>query len=429
VEEIKMTDPQINCPNCGFEIKLTESLAAPLIEVTRKSFQDQLALKDAEMAREKAALRLQQDELTKAKENFEEQLAAKLSKERMAIATSENKKAREAVAIELEGKAKQVSELQQVLDENNTKLAEAQKAQADLLKKQRELDEKIREADLTIERRIQQGLAGVQTKAKQDAAEALNLTIAEKDKQLSDMAKTVEELKRKLEQGSQQTQGEVLELAFEELLRNRFPHDIFEPVGKGEFGGDVIQHVNAAVGAPSGIILWEFKRTKTWSDSWLPKLRQDQRIARADIALIVSQALPRSVEHFELVDGIWVAHPRCALPVGAALRKSLMDVASLRISQQGQNTKMELVYDYLTGPRFKQRIEAVLEKFNDMRKDLDRERTFMQKQWAKREAQLLGVLGSTTGLYGDLQGIAGQALPEIESLERPQLEAPDQRNE
>lgn len=419
-----MNEPQIACPNCGHEIKLTESLAAPLIEATRKRFQQQLANKDAEVAREKTVLRQQQDELAKARETVEDQVVARLKTERVAIAAVEAKKAREAAASEIDSTIKQLSEMQQLLDQNNIKLAEAQKAQADILKKQRELDERIREVDLTVQKRVQSEVAVIHDKARKDAEEAFRLKVAEKDKQLADMGRTVEDLKRKVEQGSQQMQGEVLELALEELLRSRFPQDIIEPVGKGEFGGDVVQYVNGAMGTSSGIILWEFKHTKNWSDGWLPKLRQDQRNAKADVALIVSQTLPKGVDTFDLIDGVWVAQPRCVVPVAVALRKSLMDIAALRSSQQGQQTKMEQIYHYLTGPRFKQRVEAVLEKFNDMHKDLDRERTFMQKQWSKRETQLLGVLESTTGLYGDVQGIAGQALPEIESLDMPLLSGP-----
>jgi hypothetical protein len=419
-----MSDLQISCPNCGHDIKLTESLAAPLIEATRKRFQEQLANKDAEVARKEEALHHQQQELAKARESFEDQIAARLRAERTMIAAAESKKARDAAAVELETKAKQLSELQQLLHQNNAKLTEAQKAQADILRQKRELDDQKRELELTVEKQVQEKVAGVQTKARLEAEEALNFKIAEKDKQISDMSRTVQELKRKVEQGSQQTQGEVLELALEELLRSRFPQDIIEPVGKGEFGGDVVQHVNGAMGATSGVILWEFKRTKNWSDGWLPKLRDDQRNAKADVALIISHALPRNVENFDFIDGVWVAHPRCAVPVATALRKALMDIAALRNSQKGQQTKTEQLYQYLTGARFKQRIEAVLEKFNEMRKDLDRERTFMQKQWSKRESQLIGVLESTAGLYGDVQGVAGQALPEIESLDIPLLTSP-----
>lgn len=180
------------------------------------------------------------------------------------------------------------------------------------------------------------------------------------------MARTIEELKRKAEQGSQQSQGEVLELELEELLRGRFPTDLIEPVGKGELGADVVQQVNGSVGQPAGIILWESKRTKAWSDGWLAKLRDDQRRCGADVALIISQALPKHIEQFDLLDGVWVAHPRCALPVAVALRQTLIEVNSSRMVQQGQQTKMEQVYHYLTGNKFRQRVEAVVEKFNDM---------------------------------------------------------------
>jgi hypothetical protein len=236
------------------------------------------------------------------------------------------------------------------------------------------------------------------------------------------MARTIEELKRKAEQGSQQSQGEVLELELEELLLERFPTDSIDPIGKGELGADVMQQVNGAIGQPAGIILWETKRTKAWSDGWLAKLRDDQRRSGADVALIVSQALPKHVEQFDLVDGVWVAHPRCALPVAVALRQGLIDLSSSRLVQQGQQTKMEQVYHYLTGTKFRQRVDAVVEKFNDMRDDLDKERKFMGRQWAKRETQILSVLDSTVGMVGDLQAIAGKAMPEIPSLDMPLLE-------
>ncbi len=188
-------------------------------------------------------------------------------------------------------------------------------------------------------------------------------------------------------------------------------------------GADVVQQVDGSIGQAAGIILWESKRTKAWSDGWLAKLRDDQRRCGADVALIISQALPKRVEHFDLIDGVWVAHPRCAIPVAVALRQGLIDVNSSRMIQQGQQTKMEQVYQYLTGTKFRQRVEAVVEKFNDMREDLDKERKFMGRQWAKRETQILSVIESTVGMVGDLQGIAGKAMPEFPSLDRPLLES------
>jgi len=417
-----MHEPTFRCPNCDHEIRLTESLAAPLLEETRQRFQEQLANKDAEVARRSEDLRREREQLSKDRESLDDQVRQRLATERNYLIAAEAKKARDAAAAELEAKANETAELRHVLEANSTKLAEAQRAQAELMRKQRALDDEKRELDLTVEKRIQASVEQIRFKAKQDADEAARLRVAEKDQTIESMARTIEELKRKAEQGSQQSQGEVFELELEELLRGRFPADIIEPVGKGELGADVIQHVNGQIGQPAGTILWETKRTKTWSEIWLAKLRDDQRRSGADIALIISHALPKHIEQFDLVDGVWVAHPRCALPVAVALRQGLIDVSSLRIVQQGQQTKMEQAYDYLTGTKFRRRVEAVVEKFNDMRDDLDKERKFMGRQWAKREMQIQAVIDATVGMVGDLQAIAGKAMPEIPSLELPLLE-------
>jgi len=416
-------EPTLNCPNCNHEIKLTESLAAPLIEETRRRFQEQLASKDAEVARKTEALRQEREQLEKSREQIEDQIKQRMAAERSQIAALEAKKAREAVAAEVQLKGAELEELRKTLAANNAKLAEAQQQQAELMRKQRALDDEKRELDLTVEKRVQASVEQIQVKARQEADEAARLRVAEKDQTIESMARTIEELKRKAEQGSQQSQGEVLELELEELLRGRFPTDSIEPVGKGELGADVIQQVNAAVGQPAGIILWETKRTKAWSDGWLAKLRDDQRRSGADVALIISHALPKHIEQFDLMDGVWVAHPRCALPVAVALRQALIDVSNSRLVQQGQQTKMEQVYHYLTGTKFRQRVEAVVEKFNDMRKDLDSERKFMVRQWAKRETQILSVIDSTVGMVGDLQAIAGKAMPEIPSIDLPLIES------
>jgi hypothetical protein len=416
-------EPILHCPNCNHEIKLTESLAAPLLDESRRRFQEQMALKDAEVTRKLDALRTEQQELAKAREQVEEQIQQRLATERIQLASVEARKAREAIAAELQAKAAEAAELRRALESNNAKLAEAQQAQADVMRRQRALDEEKRELDLTVEKRVHASVNDIRAKAKQDADEAARLRVLEKDQTIESMARTIEELKRKAEQGSQQSQGEVLELDLEELLRGRFPTDLIEPIGKGELGADVVQQVNGSIGQSAGIILWESKRTKAWSDAWLAKLRDDQRRCGADTALIISQALPKHVQHFDLVDGVWVAHPRCAVPVAIALRQTLIEVNSSRLAQQGQQTKMEKVYQYLTGIKFRQRVEAVVEKFNDMREDLDRERKFMARQWAKRETQILSVIESTVGMVGDIQAIAGKAMPEIPSLDVPLLES------
>lgn len=418
-------EPTLHCPNCNHEIRLTESLAAPLIARTRQEFQQQLANKDVEVARKSEALREQQEQLARAQAQLEDQIAQRLVAEREQISAAEARKAREFAAAELQARAAEAEELRVILAANNAKLADAQRAQAELLRKERALDEAVRELELNVEKRVQTSLEEIRAKAKHEADEAARLRVLEKDQTIESMTRTIEELKRKAEQGSQQSQGEVLELELEELLRGRFPTDIVEPVAKGELGADLVQQVNGAIGQSAGIILWESKRTKAWSDGWLGKLRDDQRRCNADIALIISSALPKYIEHFDLIDGVWVAHPKYALPVAVALRQTLIEVTSSRLIQQGQQTKMEQVYHYLTGTRFRQRVDAVIEKFNDMREDLDRERKFVTRQWAKRETQIISVIESTVGMVGDLQAIAGKAMPEIPNLAIPLLDTPD----
>jgi hypothetical protein len=409
-------EPTIVCPSCKTAIPLTESLAAPLIESTRRAFEQRIADKDAEVAQREAAIRQQQAALAKARESIDEEVAARLREERKAIAEEEARRARQRMADELDKKGQELAELQEILKERDVKLAEAQKAEAELLRKQRALDDAKREMELTIEKRVQQSLAEIRQQAKQDAEEALRLKIAEKDEVIVGMQRTIEDLKRKAEQGSQQLQGEVLELELESVLRDSFREDAIEPVPKGEHGGDIIHRVMGPAG-PCGTILWESKRTKNWSDAWLAKLRDDQRCAKAEIALIVSQALPKNVETFNVIDGVWVTSYRCAIPVAMALRHCLLEVAAARQSHKGQHTKMELIYRYLTGPRFRQRVQAIVEKFSEMHEDLQRERKTMTRLWAKREEQIRCVIEATAGMYGDIQGIAGAAVQEIEGLQ------------
>jgi hypothetical protein len=420
-----MIEPTIICPKCKTEIRLTESLAAPLIEATRQQFEEKLSQKDEEIAQREQVLRDKEKQVSEAKRTLEQQVADQVAEqlrtERQRVIEEESKKAKQASAAELESKGRELSELQEVLKSREAKLAEAQQAQAELITKQRELDDAKRELELTVAKRVQDGLSEVRTQAKREAEEGLKLKVAEKDQTIASMQQKIEELKQKAEQGSQQLQGEVLELELESLLRAKFPFDTIEPVPKGEFGGDTLQRVVSQNGVMSGTILWESKRTKNWSNGWLVKLREDQRTAKAEISVLVSQALPEGIETFDVIDGVWVTHPRAILPVATILRHTLLQVSNVRLISEGQQTKAEMVYQYLTGPRFRQRVEAIVEAFSSMQEDLDKERKAIMKQWAKRDEQIERVMGATVGMYGDLQGIAGKSIQEIEGLQLPAL--------
>ena len=421
-----MTEPTITCPKCSNEIRLTESLAAPLIDATRRQFEQRLSAKDEEIAKRELSVREKERAVVESKRALDQQVAdqvaATLKAERGRVSAEEAAKAKRQVTAELETQARQVAELQEVLKSRDLKLADAQRAQAELIKKQRQLDDEKRELDLTVEQRVQSGLVEVREKALRDAEDSLKQKVMEKDQTITSMQRTIEELKQKADRGSQQLQGEVQELELEAVLRAKFPFDSVEPVPKGEFGGDVVQVVRGQGGQAGGVILWEMKRTRNWSDAWLVKLREDQRTAKAELSVLVSNVLPKGVDTFHIIDGVWVTHPRCIVPVATVLRNTLLQIAMARQASEGQQTKTEMVYQYLTGPRFKQRVEAIVEAFSSMQEDLDKERKVIMKQWAKREEQIERVMGGTIGMYGDLQGIAGKSLQEIAGLELRALE-------
>lgn len=415
-----MSEPIITCPKCQTIIPLTASLAAPLIEETKRRYEQEIEQISTQVEERESAIRekekLLRDSERKLAEKVEREVEKKLEEERIRIIGEESEKAKKASAKEVEAKTRENAELHGLLKETDEKLTEALNEQAKALKKQRELDKAQRELELTIETRVQQGLKKERADAKLDAEEKFKFQVAEKEQIIASMQQKIEELQRKAEQGSQQLQGEVLELDLENRLRARFPTDNVEPVPKGEFGGDILHNVLAQSGDHCGTILWECKRTKNWSDGWLTKLRDNQRKARADISVLVSHALPKDIETFDVIDGVWITHPRVALPVAVILRNTLIQVSSARISNEGQQTKAEMIYQYLTGPRFRHRVEAIVEAFSAMQGDLEKERRAIMRQWAKRQEQIERVMTATVGMYGDLQGIAGKSLKEIDGL-------------
>jgi hypothetical protein len=405
-----MQDANITCPHCNGVIRLDETLAGPLIAETRKAFDAQIAAMQTAVAEREASAARQMIEAATARAEAEEHIAKAVAAERIRIAEAERTSARAAAAAEIDALHLRDAEM-------SAKLTEAQAAQAAAMLKERALDDRARELDLTIQKGVSEQSEAIRAKARADATEAERLKLAEREKTIEDMRRQIDEMKRKAEQGSQQLQGEVLELSLESALQARFPHDRIEPVAKGTVGADIIQHVLTASGTACGAILWEVKRTKAWSPGWLPKLRDDQRATGATLAVLLSDVLPAGITTFDLIDGVWVGHTRMGEALALVLRQSLVDVQATRIAQDGQATKTEMVYAYLTGPRFRQRIEAIAERFTDMQDDLRREMRATQRLWARRDQQIAAVVTATVGLYGDVQGIAGSAVADIPALD------------
>jgi len=411
-----MSEAIIGCPQCGARIELTEALAAPLVAELRQRAEAEAKQREKALLTREEALAKKTSELQSQAARMELTLTERLAAEREKIAREQEAKAQSAVELRLK-------ELQTSLAEKDRKLQAAQTAELAVRQAREKLEEQQREWELQKQRDMDAERGRVRDAARNELMEQIRLKDAEKDKVINDLKGRIDELQRKADQGSQQLRGEVAELALEELLRTRFPRDTIEPVGKGQFGGDCVQRVFGSTGQPCGAILWESKRTKAWQDGWLPKLRDDQRAARAEIAAICTTVLPKGVERFDCIDGVWVCEPICAAPLAMALRQTLIEAASSRVASEGRHDKMEQVYQYLCGPHFKQRVEAIVESFTTMMEDLQAERKVITKQWAKREKQIERVIEKTVGMYGDLQGIAGRNLPRIESLELESLDA------
>lgn len=421
-----MNQPTITCPHCTGEIKLTESLAGPMLADLQQRFEREAARKDAELDKERAKLKAEADRLQAAKADADKVLAERLATEREKLRVEAAASAKTLLAADMDEQKRKLDLATATLKDREEKLKAARELELALLKERSDIADQKQALELTIQKRLAEEKQTIRAAAQKEAEAALSLKVAEKDIQLQAMAKQIDELKRRAEQGSQQLQGEAQEVMLEELVRVSFPFDAMEPVAKGEFGGDIVQRVRTPGGQGVGAILWESKQTKAWSDGWLTKLRGDQHKAKADVAIIVSRALPKDLASgFGLVGEIWVTNYECAIPLAIALRQSLLELAKARQASEGVRGKAELTYEYLTGPRFRQRVSAIVEHFTVMKADLDRERRAITKMWAKRDQQIAAVIESTAGMYGDLEAIAGQKLQEIEAFDLAQLEGPD----
>lgn len=451
-----MIEDIIKCPKCGEIIKLSEAISHD-IEIAIKSKYDEENKKYLQEEKKKLETKLKQKaeesikvevedlieqlneknkklEIFQSKElelrKIERQLKEKeeninkvleeRGRELKSKITSEKKMIEEKAKKEaLEEQKVEIVDLKEQLNEKTEKLKLSQEQELDLRKKQRELEEKEKIFELEITRKIDCERNEIREKVSKEIEENHRLKGAEKDKQLADMRKQIEELKRKSEQGSQQTQGEVLELELEHLLKSKFLFDEIEPVPKGKKGADVIQTVKTRSNHICGKILWETKRTKAWSNSWVAKIKDDQREAKANISVIVSETLPKGFQYFQQIDSVWVTEISLAMSLASALRVVLVQEARAYDIQTGKEEKMEIVYNYLTGSEFKNRIQAIMEPFILMKKDLDTEKRAMEKIWAKREKQIERVMRNIAGIRGDIEGIVQVPLPVVKILELP----------
>ena len=371
----------ITCPNCGHQFELNESLKNEVEKELRGKMQDWQKKKEEEFEKQKAV------SVTEALQKAAEGTAAKLK------------------SLEEETKIK------------SQQLQELQKKELDLLRDKNALEEKQKNMEVEIEKRFLEKRKEIEDSAIKREQEIFDLKTKEYKLQMDQQQKLIEELKRKSEQGSMQLQGESQESLLEDILKEKFPFDMIEEVGKGVEGADCIQTVRNSSGTICGKIIYESKRTKGWSNNWVDKLKADKRNTGADVAILVTQTFPKDMDRFGEKEGIWICNFSEAGSVAHLLRNSIIKIHDIQKAQEGKGDKMQMLYDYLTGNEFRGQVEAIMEGFMAMKQGITKERIQMEKIWKEREKQLEKVLISTSGMYGSVKGIAGASIGDIPLLD------------
>ena len=403
----------ISCPNCQHQFDVEDVLASKIQSRLQNEFETKRAQLENKLAEKNNALQEQikvfEEKKKKENELFESKLKSRIEQEKQGIQKQvlEDFQSRMKVQQEeLELKQKQLSELRnKEVEFEKLKIQMKEQEKEIELKFQKQMSVELQEKEEKIQKRIQ---------------EENELKLKEKDKLLEDQKKLIQDLKRKSEQGSMQLQGEVQELAIEEYLAQQYPFDTIEEIKKGARGGDCIQIINTRENAECGRIYYESKRTKEFQPAWIEKFKADIRTVGADVGVLVTQALPKDMNRMGIKQGIWICTYEDFKGLSLALRESVIKIHQARASETNKGDKMEMLYSYLTSNEFRLVIEAIVEGFTQMREDLNKEKAAMQRIWSQREKQIEKVLLNTTGMYGSIKGIAGNAIDNINALELPE---------
>lgn len=411
----------IKCPNCGHVFDVENVLAADIELRYKQEFQDKLQKSLSKVEDEKKKLEADQLQFEEKKKKENEIFSQKLQQERQKLETEIQEQLRKSISSDFENRFKL---LQQSEADKEEKLKEARKKELVFLQKEQLLINKEAELELTLQKKLQQERTAIteqvrtlETEKNLQKETAYQLRLKEMQMQLDEQKKLAEEMRRRAEQGSMQRQGEGQELLLEEILKEIFPFDRLEEVGKGVEGADCIQVVRNNAGKECGKIIYESKRTKAWSNHWVDKLKADMRSSGADVAILVTQVFPKDMDRFGERDGIWLCSFNEVSSVARLIRDGIIKIYEIQKREENKGDKMQLLYNYLTGNEFKGQVEAIVEGFMSMKQGIAKERIQMEKIWKEREKQLEKVLMSTSGMYGSVKGIAGASIGDIPLLD------------
>lgn len=411
----------IKCPNCATVFDVENVLSADVEQKFKQQYEKQLQQSLLQINAEKKKLEDDQKLFEEKRKKENELFQQKLQQEKQKIETELQQQLRKSIASDFEN---QLRLLQQNAKDNEEKLKTARQKELEYLQKEEALKNKEQEIELQAKRAMQKERERLaeeirKLEAQKNEARELDyqLKLKELEKQLEDQRKLAEEMRRRAEQGSMQLQGEVQELLLEELLKDHFPYDTVGEVGKGVEGADCIQTVRNHIGTDCGKIIFESKRTKTFNNGWIEKLKADMRNKQADVAILVTQAYPKDMSCFGEKDGVWICSFSEVVALTTALRHTIIRIAETKKAEENKGEKMQMLYGYLTGIEFRQQIETIVEGFLSMKNSITKERVQMEKMWKEREKQLERVLLSTSGMYGSIKGIAGASIGDIPLLE------------
>lgn len=412
-------DEHIVCPKCSHDFSLGDGITRQTIDRHAEEFEALLQSRRTELERH-----LTQEAQRKATQLAAEQIA--MLQEQVAAAKRSERAVQESIEkIRAEARANAVAETEQArvaleedLQRKNLELQNFRAQELTLRRQKQELEEQQKNLELDLQRKLDEERARITAIVSQREAERFALMESEWKKKIEDAQKSNEDLRRKLEQGSQQLQGEVLELEVEQSLSTSFFHDLIEEVKKGVRGADVIQTVRTSAGIIAGRIIWEAKRAEHWSDKWLQKLKDDQQEAKAELAVLVTTVMPKGVtEPFTRIGDIWVISPQVLRPMAETLRVIILESHKLRQANVGRDEKIEQLYNYLASPTFAQRMRTVLDTFATLQAELESEKRAMQKIWARRQVQIDRASKSMTTVVGELQGITLDSIPGLRHIE------------
>lgn len=403
-----MTKITATCPECSHKFPLDQVLAKEISKSVEEKSRVEIEKREKEIIKLKTKMEETEAEFEVSAKKLADAEVKKALKE-------QDKRLRDEVQVE-------IAALEEALSSNSERLTQAQKNELEMRKRMNEVEQRAREIDLEVERKLSEQVGATTDRLTKQIAEDFHRKDMEREHIIGELRKQLVEMKQKAEQGSQQTQGEVFEDLIGTLLRAEFPEDNIEDVPTGVCGADLIQTVVTRTGLRVGQILWEIKQAKVFQPSWLEKLKNDRNDRGAELAILVTAVMPKGKKGAFLDQGIWIVEPAMAASVARVARQCLIDIHRSVVSSTARQEKADILYAYLTNPVFRQRLEAIVECFHQMREDLEREKRAISKTWKQRARQLDSVVDNTMHIYTDIQSVVGQKVFNIQLLELPAME-------